>query len=116
MIRIKNVALAKRRYVELPRTNLVHEVAKVLVKEGYLAEVTNKKGILKARLVYQKKEPFLMNLRLISKPGLRIYKGVDELRKHRGASFFVISTPQGVMSSRQAVKKNIGGEAIAEIW
>ena len=116
MIRIKNIALAKKRLVELPKTNLVHEVAKVLAKEGYLSEVTDKKGILKARLVYQKKEPFLLNLRLLSKPGLRIYKNANELKKHRGISFFIMSTPQGIMSSREAIKKNIGGEAIAEIW
>ena len=59
-----------------------------------------------------------MDLKLVSKPGLRKYMGVDEIksRKRARSTFLILSTPQGVMSSREAYKKNIGGEVIVEIW
>lgn len=116
LIQIKNAALAKRRYVTVPKTKLILSVAKVLNKEGYLEKVTEEKGLLKVQLSFRKKEPVLLDLKLVSRPGLRIYKKSESLKKQKGASFFIVSTPQGVVSSRQAIKQNIGGEAIAEIW
>lgn len=116
LIRIKNAALAKQRYIEVPRTKLSLSVARLLAKEGLLEDVSAKSGLIKARLAYKNKEPRLLDLKLVSKPGLRIYKTVDELKKVKGASFLIISTSKGIFSSREAIKKNLGGEAIAEIW
>ena len=57
-----------------------------------------------------------MNIKLISKPGLRIYLGADEIAKKKSPSIYLVSTPKGVISSLQAVKERVGGEVIAEIW
>jgi small subunit ribosomal protein S8 len=88
----------------------------VLKKEGILTEVKKKDGTLMVKLAYRKKEPILMNLKLVSKPGLRIYMGADELSAIRKPSFLVLSTPKGIMTSFEAIKKRIGGEVIVEIW
>lgn len=116
LIRIKNALLAKKREVEVPGTKLIKEVATVLEKEGVLDEVRKVKGKLSVRLVFRKKEPVILGLKLISKPGSRIYWGVDELAKKRGPSIFILSTPEGILSSKEAIKKRVGGEVICEVW
>lgn len=58
----------------------------------------------------------MINLKLVSKPGLRIYMTADELEKKKGPSIYLISTPLGIISARQAIKSRVGGEVIAEIW
>lgn len=114
--RIKNAALARKREVEVINTKLVVAVAKVLKKEGFLEEVKKDKDKLKVRIVYRKKEPILTDLKLVSKPGRRIYMGAKELEAIRKPSFFILSTPSGVMSTREAIKKRVGGEVIMEVW
>ncbi len=56
-----------------------------------------------------------MDIKLISKPGLRIYKSVDELEKIKRPTIFLVSTPKGILSSKKAIKQRIGGEILAEI-
>jgi small subunit ribosomal protein S8 len=116
LVRIKNTALAGKKEFEVDNTKLIESVAEVLKKEGILTEVKKKDGILMVKLAYRKKEPILMNLKLVSKPGLRIYMGADELSAIRKPSFLVLSTPKGIMTSFEAIKKRIGGEVIVEIW
>lgn len=116
LIKIKNAALARNRKIETASTKLVKSVAKVMEKEGILEEVKEEKGSLQATLAYRKKEPFILDLKLVSSPGLRVYKGVDELEKKKGPSTYIVSTPKGVMSSREAIKNRVGGEVIVEIW
>lgn len=115
LIRIKNAALAKRKTVIVPTTKLIKAVAETLEKEGFLSDVKVLDRELTAQLTYQKKAPVVMNVTLVSKPGLRIYADVDELERRRKPSILVISTPKGVMSSKEAVKKRVGGEVIAEV-
>jgi len=116
LIRIKNAALAKRRFVEVEKTKLIEGVAKVLKKEGILSDLSVKKGKLIAGITYRQKSPYLGGLKLVSKPGLRIYMGADELAKLRGVSFFIVSTPKGIVTSKEAIKKRMGGEVIVEVW
>lgn len=116
LIRIKNTALAGKKEFEVDSTKLIESIAKVLKKEGILTEVKKKSGKLTVKLAYRKKEPTLMNLKIISRPGLRIYMGADELSAIRGPSYFVLSTPKGTMTSLEAIKQRVGGEVIVEIW
>jgi len=116
LIRIGNAAMAGKKEVEVPATKLISETAKALKKAGYLNEVTEKKGVLVASLAMRRKSPVLMKLKLISRPGLRIYLGIDDIEKKRGPSRFLISTPQGMMMSPEAIKKRVGGEVVAEIF
>jgi len=117
LVRIKNAVMAGRREIVVPETKLIKAVAEVLKKEGYLESVTSKEdGKLTVSLAYHKKEPVLINLKLVSKPGLRVYMAVDELSKIRGISKFVLSTPIGVMSTKEALKSGVGGEVLVEVW
>lgn len=115
LIRIKNAVLARNHQIKVRRSKLIENTAKVLVNEGYLEDVSIENGQLTVRLAYRKKEPVILGLKLVSTPGLRVYRGTVELEKEKGPSIFIISTPSGVMTSRQAIKKHLGGEVIAEI-
>lgn len=116
LIRIKNAVLARRHEVSTSDTKLVAAVALALKAEGLLEEVKKNDGEIIVRLTYRKKEPAILNLRLVSKPGLRIYISVAELEKIKGPSIFIVSTSKGVMSSRRALRERLGGEVIAEVF
>ncbi len=118
LIRIKNAAMARRHDVTFPRNKLLLEVAKVLEKEGYVSKISQKDDTFSLRLVYKHKKPVLMDIKLVSRPGLRIYMNVDEIIeiKRKGISTLIISTPKGLMSAQDAIKKRLGGEIIAKVW
>jgi small subunit ribosomal protein S8 len=115
LIQIKNAALAHKKSLQIRKTRLVEAVATTLQKEGFVRDVKNVEGQLEMSLVYKHKEPVIMNLHLISRPGLRVYANVDELGKRRGPTLLILSTSKGVMSSKEAIKERVGGEVIAEI-
>lgn len=116
LIRIKNVAMAKGKEVSVRSTKELVAVSEALKKMGFINEIKSEKGILTVMLTFKDKKPRLMNLRLISKPGLRVYEGVEELEKKKGPSIYLVSTPKGVVSSLKAIKDRVGGEMVAEIW
>lgn len=116
LIRIKNAAMADRKELLVGYTNEVHELAKVLKEIGFLEEVKKEEGKLNVRITFRKKEPVILGLKLISKPGLRIYMGVKEIEKIRKPSILLLSTPKGILTSKEAIKKRLGGEVIAEVW
>lgn len=114
-IQVKNAALAHKKTLSLRKTKLIKAVADTLQKEGYLNQVKEEEGLLDIALTYKHKEPVIMNITVVSKPGLRIYASVDELAKRRTPSILVLSTSKGVMSSKEALKNRVGGEVLAEI-
>ncbi len=116
LIQIKNSGMADKKEVTTKSTKLIRSVADVLKKNNYLDSVTEQDGNITVILKYHKKQPRLVDLKLVSTPGLRVYRNVDELGSHKGISRFIVSTPEGIMFSKDAVKKRIGGEVIAEIW
>lgn len=122
IIRIKNSALAKRKEVVLPFSNINREIGKVLVKEGFLdsiKELENEgKKELKANIKYENRIPVLTDIIIISKPSLRVYssvKKIPEIEK-RGKRKVIVSTSQGVMTAFDAKKKGLGGEILFSIW
>ena len=116
LIQIKNAALSQKREIVVENTKLIYEVAKTLKDENILEDLTQKDGNLIARLKYHKKEPILIDVKLHSKPGLRVYIDKEKLAQRKGISKLVLSTSKGVMSSKKALKVGVGGEVIAEIW
>lgn len=116
MVRVKNAALSRARSVEVKNTKLVGEVALVLKREGYLKKLIKKDGRLQSKLAYVGDTPVLMDLKLVSKPGLRVYKSTSEIGSKKGVSFYILSTSKGVFSSREALKAGVGGEVVAEVW
>lgn len=116
MIRIKNAVLAKNREVSSVLTKQNLAVAEVLKEAGYLDEVIKEDNLLLLKLKFSSKKPVIRNLKLVSKPGRRIYVSLKEIRKKKGPSVYLLNTPKGVLSSSQALKKGVGGELIAEVW
>ncbi|OGM76852.1 30S ribosomal protein S8 [Candidatus Woesebacteria bacterium RIFOXYB1_FULL_42_36] len=116
LIRIKNAAMAGNKSLEYRAEKQIVAMADALKKLGFLDTVKKEKGILSATLAFKNKKPVIMNIKLISKPGLRIYMGADEIGKKKGPSTYLITSPKGIISSKDAVKARTGGEVIAEIW
>jgi len=122
LIRIKNAYKAGKRTVEVDYSNILNEIAKLLLKEGYLKNIKEEKvnknfKKLKLTLKYRSHQPSLMTIKIISKPGLRIYTKVDKIPQVReGIGITVISTPKGLMTRKEARKANLGGEVICQIW
>lgn len=121
ILRIKNAYLARKKQVEMPFSNLCKAVALALIKEGFLAKVeeSEKDGhrILIAHLRYENRKPSLTDVKLISKPSIRVYIDNPALArdKDRHLTSF-LSTSTGIMTGREALKKGVGGELLFKIW
>jgi small subunit ribosomal protein S8 len=121
LTRIRNACRAKHRRVDVPSSTLKSAVVKILLEQKYIANymvlTDGKQGILRINLKYQEGKPVIQGLRRVSKPGLRQYRGKDELpRVLGGFGTVIISTSKGVMTGSQAKKANIGGEVLAYVW
>lgn len=101
----------------MPWSRTKGAVAEVLVSEGYVSSVKHEGTELVVELKYKGKEPAMIDLRRVSKPGQRIYSSVKQLPKvWGGLGINILSTPKGVVSEKVAKKLNVGGEIIAQIW
>lgn len=123
---LKNANTRGLQKVQLPHSNMKEHVAQVLKNEGYLAdvrvdEVEGKRGGRKYLHIVMKydveKGKALTDLKRVSKPGRRIFRGADGLGKVLdGLGISVISTSHGIVSDREAKSKNIGGEILCKVW
>lgn len=124
LIRIKNAYLARQQVVKIPYSKIKNEIAKLLVIEGYLknsqVEGIKKtvKKIIICRLRYKKDgRPSFENVKRISTPGRRVYARQDKLpRTLSGFGTTIVSTSKGIMTDKEARKKELGGEIICQIW
>jgi small subunit ribosomal protein S8 len=120
LTRIRNAGRALRPTVEVPHSRLKENIAAILKKEGYVADVAVEGKLPKTiniKLKYQGKKNVIEGLRRISRPGLRHYVGATKIpRVLGGLGVAVVSTPEGVMTDVQARKKNLGGELLCYIW
>lgn len=120
--RIKNAALAHRKRVLIPYGKINKAIGKVLIKEGYLEDLKEDtflgEKVLTVMLKYEKRLPFLTDIKVVSRPSLRIYTGVKGIPmiERKGRHTIIISTSQGIMAGREACKKGLGGEVLFEIW
>lgn len=115
LIRLRNAALAKNKSFFAITNNEVLAIADALKKLGFISEVKKEKGGINVTLTFKDKKPRLVDLKLVTKPGLRIYMGVAEIEEKKGPSVYLISTPKGILSGREAIKQRVGGEVIAQI-
>ena len=122
LTRIRNANTAKHESVDVPASNLKKAIAKILLDEGYIKsyEVVEDgtQGIIRIQLKYLAgKEKVISGLRRVSKPGLRVYAGADELpRVLKGLGIAIISTSKGVMTDKTARANHVGGEVLAFVW
>lgn len=122
LTRIRNAGTAKHESVDIPASNLKLSIAKILLEEGYIKDVQTiedgKQGVIRVYLKYTaNKKTVISGINRISKPGLRIYAGVEELPKVlNGMGIAIISTSKGIMTDKNARKLGIGGEVLAYVW
>ena len=122
LTRIRNAINVRREEVIVPASKIKVEIAKILVKEGYIAsfeeiETEGKKTIKLMFKMENGKQRVIQGLRRISKPGLRVYSGADDLPKVlSGLGIAIISTSKGIMTDKDAREQNLGGEVLAYIW
>lgn len=122
LTRIRNANSAKHETVDVPASNMKKAIAEILNDEGYIKSYQiiedGKQGVIRIALKYgNNKEKVISGLKRVSKPGLRIYAGAEELpRVLKGLGIAIISTSKGVMTDKEARKQNIGGEVLAFVW
>ena len=122
LTRIRNASNAKHDTVDVPASNMKKSIAQILLDEGYIKNFQiiddGTQGVIRITLKYVGgKEKAISGLRRVSKPGLRVYAGADELpRVLRGLGIAIISTSKGVMTDKAARAAHVGGEVLAFIW
>ena len=122
LTRIRNANNAKHDTVDVPASNMKKSIAQILLDEGYIKNFQvvedGTQGVIHISLKYNAgKEKVITGLRRVSKPGLRVYVGADELpRVLRGLGIAIISTSKGVMTDKKARELHVGGEVMAVVW
>ena len=118
LTRIRNKNQNRDKLVSMPTSKMKEEIAKILKEEGFIEEFKVEDKTLTLTLKYaNNKERVITGLKRISKPGLRVYAKANEIPTVlNGLGIAIISTPNGVMTDKEARKNNVGGEVIAYIW
>ena len=122
LTRIRNAGTAKHETVDVPASKMKISIAQILLDEGYIKGFQiiddGTQGNIRITLKYLPgKQRVIQGLRRVSKPGLRVYAGADELpRVLNGLGIAIISTSKGVMTDKEARKLHVGGEVLAFVW
>jgi small subunit ribosomal protein S8 len=120
LTRIRNGGNAQLPVVEVPHSKMKESIARLLKREGYIADVTvegNVKKTIKLRLKYEGRKCIIDGLKRVSRPGLRRYVGSTEIPKVRnGMGTAILSTPAGIVTGNDARRNNAGGELLCYVW
>ncbi len=121
LTRIRNALMVKKETVEIPASKMKTEIARILLEEGYVAGVEHVEDDFNGKLVltlkYADGRSVIGGLERVSKPGLRTYSGAQEMPKVLGGfGIAIVSTNQGIMTDKQAKRRNVGGEVLCYVW
>ena len=122
LTRIRNAGSARHETVDIPNSKMKKAIAEILLEEGYIKSFQliddGTQGGIRVTLKYLPgKEKAIQGLRRVSKPGLRVYAGADELPQVlRGLGIAIISTSKGIMTDKKARAQHVGGEVLAFVW
>lgn len=122
LTRIRNANTAYKETVEIPASRVKRAIADILKEEGFIKDYEyvedGKQGVIRIYLKYgPNKEKVITGLKRISKPGLRVYVGKEEVpRVLGGLGIAIISTSKGIMTDKMARKEGVGGEVICYVW
>ena len=122
LTRIRNAGSGRHETVDVPASKMKKAIAEILLEEGYIKAYQivedGTQGTIRITLKYLPgKEKAITGLRRVSKPGLRVYAGADELpRVLRGMGIAIVSTSKGVMTDKKARANHVGGEVLAFVW
>ena len=120
LTRIRNAISAKHETVEIPASNTKKAIADILLKEGYVEKVEILEGVQGTILItlkYEKGNKVISGLKRVSKPGLRVYVGAEDIPMVLGGlGIAILSTSKGIMTGADAKKAHQGGEVLAYVW
>lgn len=122
LTRIRNACMARKTVVDIPASKMKLSIAEILKREGFVKDYTLVEGkpysTISITLKYMAdRRPAISGLRRVSKPGLRIYSGRDEIPRVRGGlGLSILSTPKGVLAGHDAWREHVGGEVLCYIW
>ena len=122
LTRIRNAGSARHETVDIPNSKMKKAIAEILLEEGYIKSFQliddGTQGVIRVTLKYLPgKEKAIQGLRRVSKPGLRVYAGADELPQVlRGLGIAIISTSKGIMTDKKARAQHVGAEVLAFVW
>ena len=122
LTRIRNANDAKHATVDIPASNMKKAIAEILVEEGYVKSYTviedGKQGVIRVTLKYSAgKQKVIRGIRRVSKPGLRIYAGYEDMPQvMNGLGIAIVSTSKGIMTDKKARAAKVGGEVLAYVW
>lgn len=122
LTRIRNAGSARHETVDVPNSKMKKAIAEIFLEEGYIKSFQliddGTQGVIRITLKYLPgKEKAIQGLRRVSKPGLRVYAGADELPQVlRGLGIAIISTSKGIMTDKKARAQHVGGEVLAFVW
>ncbi|WP_291323157.1 30S ribosomal protein S8 [Desulfonatronospira sp.] len=117
LTRIRNAHTALHREVEIPSSRSKQAILDIMAEKGFIQDYKSDEKNLRVRLKYSGSKPVIRGLNKISKPGRKIYsKAADIPLVRNGMGICIVSTSKGVMEGMEALKQNVGGELICEIW
>lgn len=122
LTRIRNALVTRHDFTDMPASRLKASIAEVLKREGYIKDfevmAEGNRKTLRIHLAYaDTREPVIMGLQRVSKPGLRVYAAKREIpRVYGGLGIAILSTPQGVMTGKDARSRGVGGEVLCHVW
>jgi small subunit ribosomal protein S8 len=122
VIRFKNAARARKKEFNAPYSNITKAIGELLVREHFLTaireeEVEGKRHLI-GEVAYDERHPVMTDVEIVSKPSLRVYQKIRKgtPMENRGMIISVLSTNQGILSSREANTKGVGGEVLFRVW
>ncbi len=122
LTRVRNALHAKHKHVDIPASNIKRQLSKILLQQGYIKKYIviddGKQGLVRIWLKYtQTGESVIHEMKRISKPGRRRYVNVDNLpRVKNNLGIAILTTPNGLVTAREAERQNVGGEVLCHIW
>ena len=122
LTRIRNAGMARLSETTMPTSKLLVEIARILKEEGFVRDYRIVESAPVNKLVVElkygpDKKSAVLGLRRVSKPGLRVYSASKAIPRVRGGlGIAIVSTPKGIMTGRDAYRRNLGGEVMAEVW
>ncbi len=121
LTRIRNASAAGHKMVDIPASKMKASIARVLYNHGYIRGFRRiedtKQGMLRVYLSYHNGQSLILGLKRVSKPGCRVYAGVNDIKRVMGGrGLAVLTTPRGVITDAEARRHKIGGEVLLHIW
>jgi len=122
LTRVRNGLHAKKKYVDVPASNIKRKISRILLDQGFIKKYIilddGKQGLIRIWLSYDELgSPVIHSIKRISKPGMRQYVSVDQLpRVKNNLGISILTTPKGVITAREAKRQNVGGEVLCQVW